>query len=262
LKDRKAKMKVFKNANKDKGTPIILPNAKRIWIASFALGVLFLIIGLILWGQQGIDTTVLFYYNPMRIANDPIVILSQWLSSYGMAAITVIFVVYLLVSQKFKYLDASLTVYFYTICSFGWGAIAGSILKEIIARPRPAVTFGSEILVFSEGLSPTFPSGHAAKSIALILPFILLVNNSKNFHKTIKIVITFIAGGVCFSRIVLGAHYVSDVAAGIGIALIGLSFSMLFANMVLRKNKQERLPFLSRIWGILLIFLTYVFMMM
>jgi membrane-associated phospholipid phosphatase len=255
-------MKIFKNADKDKGTPILLPNAKSIWIACFALGAVSWIVGLVLWWQQGIDVTVLFYYNAMRIANDPIVILSQWLSSYGMAAITAIFVAYLLVSQKLKSLDAPLTIYFYTICSFGWGAIAGSILKEIIDRPRPADTFGNEILVFSQGLSPAFPSGHAAKSIALILPFILLVSDSKNLHKVIKIVIAFIACGVCFSRVVLGAHYVSDVVAGMGIALIGLPFSMLFANMVLRRTNQERLPFLSRIWGILLIFLTYVFMLM
>jgi undecaprenyl-diphosphatase len=255
-------MNIFKNANKDKGTPILLPNAKSIWIACFALGAVFWIIGLVLWGQQGIDETVLFYYNAMRIANDPVVILSEWLSSYGMAVITVIFVVYLLVSQKFKSLDVPLTVYFYTICSYGLSGIAGDILKAILARPRPAVTFGSEILALSQSKGFAFPSGHATKSIALILPFILLVNNSKNLHKADKIVIAFIAGGVCFSRIVLGAHYVSDVVAGIGMALVGLPFSMLFANMVLRKIKQERLPFLSRIWGIILILLTCIFMLL
>jgi len=255
-------MNIFKNANKDKGTPILLPNARSIWIACFALGAMFWIIGLGLWGQQGIDKTVLFYYNTMRVANDPVVILSELLSSYGMAAITAIFVVYLLVSQKFKSLDAPLWVYFYTICSFGLSGIAGDILKAVLARPRPAVTFGSEILALSQSKGFTLPSGHATKSIALILPFILLVNNSKNLHKANKIVIAFMAGGVCFSRIVLGAHYVSDVVAGIGMALIGLPCSMLFANMVLRKTKQERLPFLSRIWGIILIFLTYIFMIL
>ena len=255
-------MNVFKNANKDKGTPILLPDAKSIWIACFALGAVFLIIGLVLWGQQGIDKTVLFYYNAMRISNDPIVILSEWLSSYGMAVITVIFVAYLLVSQKLKSLDAPLWVYFYTICSYGLSGIAGDILKAIFARPRPAVTYGSEILALSQSLGFSFPSGHATKSIALILPFILLMGNSKNLHKAIKIVIALIAVGVCFSRIVLGAHYVSDVVAGIGMALVGLPFSMLFANMVLRKIKQERLLFLSRIWSILLIFLTIIFMIM
>ena len=72
--------------------------------------------------------------------------------------------------------------------------------------------------------------------------------------------IGLIAIGVCFSRIVLAAHYVSDVLAGIGMALIGLPLSMMFANMLLRKMKPEQLPKLSFIWGVLLIFLTWVFM--
>jgi membrane-associated phospholipid phosphatase len=116
--------------------------------------------------------------------------------------------------------------------------------------------------VLSQSVTAAIPSGHATKSIALILPFILLVDDSNNLHKAIKIVIAFIAGGVCFSRIVLGAHYVSDVVAGIGMALIGLPLSMLFASMALRKMKQEQLPFLSKIWGGILIFLTYIFMIM
>jgi len=255
-------MKIFKNTDKDKGTPILLPNAKSIWIACFALGIVSWIVGLVLWWQQGIDVTVLFYYNAMRIVNDPIVIYSQWLSSYGMAAITAIFVAYLLVSHKLKSLDAPLTVYFYTICSFGLSGIAGDVLKEIFARPRPGVTFGNEILVLSQAVTPALPSGHATKSIALILPFILVVGDSNNLHKAIKIMIILIAGGVCLSRIVLGAHYLSDVVAGLGMALIGLPCSMFLANMVLRRTNQERLPLLSRIWGILLIFLTYVFMIL
>jgi membrane-associated phospholipid phosphatase len=110
----------------------------------------------------------------------------------------------------------------------------------------------------SRSATPAIPSGHATKSIALVLPFILLVGNSKPLHGVIKVVIGLIAGGVCFSRIVLGAHYLSDVLAGIGMAFIGLPFSMMFANMPLRKANQEQLPKLSYVWGFLLIFLTAV----
>jgi membrane-associated phospholipid phosphatase len=252
----------FQDSKRDKGTPILLPETKRIWKACFVFGALFWIIGLILWGQGGIDKAVLFYYNPARIAYDPIVILSRWLSSYGMASITVLFLVYLLVSQWLPYLDAPLTIYLYTICSYGWSGIAGDLLKEILARPRPVAAFGHEILALSQSATPAIPSGHATKSIALVLPFILLVHGSKNLHKAIKIAIGLIAIGVCFSRIVLGAHYLSDVAAGIGTALIGLPLSMMFANMILRKNTQEKLPLLSKIWGALLIFLTIVFLVL
>jgi membrane-associated phospholipid phosphatase len=254
-----AKMRNLKDANNAKGTPIPLPDVKQLWIACFVSGAVFWIIALVLWGQQGIDKAVLFYYNAQRIAAEPIVILSKWLSAYGMATVTIIFIVYLLVSKKIRALDAPLTTFFYTICSYGLIGIAGDLLKFVFARPRPLATFGSEILVWSTSASYAIPSGHATKSVALVLPFLLLVSGEKHIHKAIKVVIALIASGVCFSRIVLGAHYVSDVVAGIGMALIGLPFAMMFANMVLRKAKQEQLPFLSAVWGALLVFLTLVF---
>ncbi len=236
------------------------PVSKKMWLYSLIFGSLFWIIGLILWGQQGIDKTVLFYFNDGRIAREPIVVLSQWLSSYGMAVITTILVLYLLGSLKFKQWNAPVTVYLYTICSLGLSGIAGDLLKEVFARPRPITTFINEIVVISQSTSPAIPSGHATKSIALILPFIFLVSNSNNIHKTIKVLIALIAGGVCMSRILLGAHYVSDVVAGIGMAVIGLPLTMLFANMILKQSKEEQLPMMSRVWGILLIFLTVIFM--
>jgi membrane-associated phospholipid phosphatase len=253
-------MKFLKDGSDDKGTPILLPDSKRTWIFCFIFGAVFWILGLSLWAQGGIDEAVLFYYDPMRIAMDPIVVLSKWLSSNGMATITILLVVYLLVSKQIKFLDAPLTVYFYTICSFGLSGIAGDLLKEVLVRPRPATAYAGEILALSDSLTPAIPSGHATKSVALVLPFILLVSHSNHFHKGMKIVIGLIAGGVCFSRIVLGAHYVSDVLAGIGMALVGLPLSMMFANMLLRKMKQEQLPKLSYVWGFLLVFLTLVFM--
>ena len=255
-------MGTFKDANKDKGTPILLPDTKRIWIACFVLGSVFWVIGLVLWAQRGIDEALLFYYNPMRIAMDPIVILSKWLSSYGMSAITILLVVYLFVSKKLKSFDAHLTVYLYTICSFALSGVVGDLLKEVIERPRPATTYGSEILALSQAVTSSIPSGHTTKSIALALPFILLVSHSTNLNKGIKVAIGLIAVGVCFSRIVLGAHYLSDVLAGVGMALVGLPLSMMFANKLLGKMKQEQLPKRSNIWGLILIFLTFVFMIL
>ncbi len=244
------------------GSLIPLPTTKKMWPVCFSLGALFLMAALILWGQQEIDEVALFFFNPTRMAADPLLQISIWLSSYGMAAITMIFVIYLGLSKKIKSLDAPLTVYFYTICSFGISGIAGDLLKLVFSRPRPLTTFGSEIIVWSDSATKAFPSGHATKSIALILPFILLVSHKKALHKGLKILISLIAVGVCLSRIILGAHYLSDVIAGIGIALIGLPFSMMFANMVLRQSNQEMLPKLSLVWGALLIFLTAVFMIL
>jgi len=255
-------MKFSRFANRENGTPIQLPDSKGIWLICLILGAGLWISGLVIWWQGGIDKSLLFYYDSQRIAYDPVVVLSKWLSSYGMATISAIFILYLLLSKLFKSLDAPLTVYLFTICSFGLSGIAGDLLKEVFSRPRPAAIFGIELFILSQSTTPAIPSGHATKSIALILPFILLVSDSKYFHKIIKIIIAVIAGGVCFSRIVLGAHYLSDVLAGIGMALIGLPLSMLFANLILRKAKEEMLPTLSLVWGAMLIFLTLLFLLL
>jgi len=253
-------MKNLEGSIQDNRAMINLPDAKKIWIFCVIFGALFWLVGLVLWWQGGIDETVLFHFNAARVAYTLPVALSQWLSSYGMAAITSLFVVYRLISLKLKTLDAPLTIYFYTICSFGLSGILGDLLKLLLVRPRPITTYGDQILVYSQSASPAIPSGHATKSVALVLPFLFLVSGSRHIHKVFKIVIVLIASGVCFSRIVLGAHYLSDVLAGVGTALIGLPLSMLFANMVLRKAKQEQLVRLSIVWTILLIFLTAIFM--
>jgi membrane-associated phospholipid phosphatase len=255
-------MKKTEVDERTEGTPIPMPESKRIWIACVIIGAALWVIALIFWAQVGIDQTILFHYNPMRVSMAPIVVISKWFSSYGMAAITTLFVIYLIVSKKIKYLDAPLTVYLYTISSFALSGIAGDLLKEVLARPRPIATYGSEIIAISQAVTPAIPSGHATKSIALVLPFILLVSSSKAIHKGMKITLGLIALGVCFSRIVLGAHYLSDVLAGVGTALVGLPLSMIFANMILRRRKQEELARLSYVWGLILVFLTWVFMIL
>lgn len=253
-------MRIFKFSRVEGGTPVPVPDTRKIWIICGVIGIVFWIIALALWAQGGIDKAVLFYFDPMRVIKAPIVVVSKWLSSYGMAAVTIIYVLYLLISKKLPILDAPLTVYIYIICSYGLSGIAGDLLKEVFARPRPAAAFAGQILAISQSATPAIPSGHATKSIALVLPFLLLVSGSKPVHKIMKIVIALIGLGVCISRILLGAHYLSDVLAGIGMALIGLPLSMAFANLILRKMKMEMLPRLSLVWGLILIFLTLVFL--
>ena len=112
--------------------------------------------------------------------------------------------------------------------------------KKLIARPRyRIVAKGAEKFVpgytpLIRGLDPaagpsvddyySFPSGHAVSVIAFagFFPlFALVFAKLKGKEKQLGIIGLIVALMVIISRIVLGAHYVSDVSMG---ALIGLAF--------------------------------------
>ena len=243
------------------GTPIPLMDARKIGRITVLPGVVFWGIALTLWWQRGVDRAALFYFDRARVAYTPFVAAMQWLSRYGMAAIALLLVLYLIFSKAVKGLNAPLTIYLYTISSLALSGLAGDLLKLVIQRPRPVAVFGDQVFVLSQAMTTAIPSGHSTKSVALVLPFLFLVMNAGKRDRVMKVILALIAGGVCLSRIVLGAHYVSDVLAGIGTALIGLPLTMLFANMILKQADQEQLPMLSKVWGVLLVVLSVIFML-
>jgi membrane-associated phospholipid phosphatase len=124
------------------------------------------------------------------------------------------------------------------------------------------VAYAGELLVLSQATTPALPSGHATKSLALALPLLFLVSAPSLFQRAVKVLVLILALGVGFSRVVLGAHYVSDVLAGMGTALAGLPLALFFANLLLKRISLEKLPRLQTVWGLLLVVLTCLFVLM
>jgi undecaprenyl-diphosphatase len=244
-------------------TPLL--SLGRWWWVCIGLGALFWAAGLFLWAQQAsgasIDQAVLFHCDPLRQADVWAVRTARWLTSYGMTAITAIYVLLLLLGSRFKQFELAAGLYLLVIFSFGLSGIGGDLLKELLARPRPTVTYAGQVMVMSEASTPALPSGHATKSLALALPLLLAPGRSL-FQRGIKALILIMALGVGSSRVVLGAHYLSDVLAGIGTALVGLPPAMIFANLLLRRIRPEQLPRLRLVWGLLLVVLTCLFALM
>ena len=209
-----------------------------------------------LWYLKDLDKTVLFALNNANF-NNTIAILSKLVSRYGMALIAFINMILLI----FTFMDENLKnlrpVFLVTIMSYAFAGISGDILKQVFQRPRPRITYAGELNFLSGSGSPAFPSGHATKSVALAVP--LGFNNTLNNQTTLysKIIVILIAALVCLSRIVLGAHYLSDVLAGAGWSVLCLPVSVFLSNLLLSKMTPERYEKASKIW--IIVYLALIF---
>lgn len=97
------------------------------------------------------------------------------------------------------------------------------IIKNIVKRDRPSVTYPGEIIKYSMAGGYSFPSGHTTDAFALATSLTL------NFKHWYVIVPAYLwAGSVGYSRLYLGAHYPSDVLGGaiVGSASAFLTFKL------------------------------------
>jgi membrane-associated phospholipid phosphatase len=118
----------------------------------------------------------------------------------------------------------------------GSGFLVARGLKELIQRPRPFATLNgvNPVLPLPDPLS--MPSGHTS------VAFSTAVGLSLEYPRWEVVAPSLLwAGGVGFSRIILGHHYPGDVLAG---ALVGAGTAWLGHQLSLKiKKKKIRLPF-------------------
>ena len=121
------------------------------------------------------------------------------------------------------------------ISSFFYILVVGivtQILKHIVGRPRPNYTnfedsFGFNFFTFDSNFH-SFPSGHS--STIFIVCFVLVAAFPK-----LKYFFYFLASVIAMSRVVVGAHFFTDIVAGAILALI--SFKII--NKILEKKYAQ-----------------------
>jgi undecaprenyl-diphosphatase len=128
-------------------------------------------------------------------------------STAGLLTMSGALAVYLLVKRKpWLVLQLLLTVQ--------GGQLLNAGLKQVFQRARP---HWDEPLVHLSTAS--FPSGHAAGT-TVFWGFVCVAAWALNAPAALKRVLVFVAplvvAATCFSRVYLGAHYFSDVLAGVG----------------------------------------------
>jgi undecaprenyl-diphosphatase len=228
-------------------------------IAIFVAALLFYIAAVILWKQNIIDNKIVVHFNYVY-ENEMHLKLIKMLSRFGMSLITALYALFLFLSFRKEDLKNERPLFFLILISFAFGGIGGDLLKEIIDKARPVIILSEQIAIKNINETPAFPSGHATKSMALALPFLLFASRKNIITIIFKILVFSAALLVCYSRIALQAHFLSDVLAGIGTALFFIPFSVLFVNFSFRRNKVnvDKLNLMSKKFIFLFIGLTII----
>jgi len=120
------------------------------------------------------------------------------------------------------------------------GYLLMSELKTFFARPRP-----EEALRLTGGASPSFPSGHAMMSTMIYMTLAII---SAEFQEDRRLrfylvgFAAFLAALIGLTRVILGAHFPSDVVAG---WTLGLGWSLL-CWLFAHRLRRHRAGFVKR----------------
>jgi membrane-associated phospholipid phosphatase len=228
------------------GVPLLLFSKKQLY-RFFSVFLLTWGVSLWLWHQVAVDRFVLLKMNNQHFSSVT-VDLSLWLSQYGMSAICLIYFIYLSLCHKKETWRDKRPVFLVIIFAFVMATISTELLKWLFSRPRPIYAFPDQIVDLSRAASYSFPSGHSSKGVALALPFILFGEFRGRGHSWIKGLLALLAVGICSSRLVLGAHYLSDVLAGAGWAVLCLLPAQRLAIAVLQRMTAADYDKAGRRW--------------
>ncbi len=113
----------------------------------------------------------------------------------------------------------------YLLMAVGGGSLINSAIKIAMQRARPGDLHYSGVSVFS------FPSGHSTTNAALYGILIILVARELPWPQRISVAVGLVlfVGLIAFSRLYLGAHWLSDVGGGLifasaWLAVLGLVY--------------------------------------
>ncbi len=132
------------------------------------------------------------------------------------------------------------------VLTFAFASLINQVLKLIIARDRPFVTY-DDIINYGGEDGYSMPSGHSLCA-GLFATFVFYTLLSSPHDLSTKII-----GGIfcclfpfliAYSRMVLGVHYLSDTLVGIALgvlfAVVGLLIHRHLAKMRLKRKIQQR----------------------
>jgi len=152
-------------------------------------------------------------------------------SLYFFVPTILIWVVIKIIQNKNKIILTISDISLFILFNILFSGIAVQIFKHILGRPRPPLFHSNNLTTLDifnfDTRWHSFPSGHTATIFAFIFCLIFLFPKIKNILITIAIVIAS-------TRVIVGAHYVSDIFGG---ALVAYITSILLRDKFFQKSK-------------------------
>lgn len=108
-------------------------------------------------------------------------------------------------------------------------AVNDAVLQPVVGRERPFVRSLDVAVIGNRPTSGSFPSGHSANAFAGALVL-------SRFATAPALAWWILAGAIAYSRLYLGVHYPSDVAAG---ALVGIACAVATLAVVRRAGRAS-----------------------
>jgi membrane-associated phospholipid phosphatase len=121
----------------------------------------------------------------------------------------------------------------YLVFAVAGAAVFVAGVKLVIHRPRP-------VAIYDGVAEYSFPSGHACMSVVLFgfVGFLLAYGAPRMLQRAIAFINLALVLLIAFSRVYLGAHWMSDVLAGLAFGVAWIAVLALFYV----RNKPPRLP--------------------
>lgn len=117
------------------------------------------------------------------------------------------------------------------------GMLLNVLIKYAVHRPRPIFDHPLEALA-----TYSFPSGHALASTVLyglLAAFAVWTSKDRRWRMLAVVIAAVLIALVCFSRIYLGVHYLSDVLGGIAEGVAWLALCVTAVEMF-RRHRASR----------------------
>ncbi|MEH6625052.1 MAG: bifunctional DedA family/phosphatase PAP2 family protein [Motiliproteus sp.] len=186
--------------------------------------------------------------------------ISQWFFSMRSANVDNIVIAYTLAGDSLCLLLISLPVWIWIwrnqspslavswVAGFVLLALLSQLMKVMLAVPRPE-------LLLDPINSFAFPSSHTSNSTFFLFVLAWWISRQQSLRRKLLLngLATAAALGMATSRLYLGAHWFSDVLAGIG---LGMGFALLLPMVhpfIFKTTATERNPTTATQWRLLLL---------